>query len=86
MEAVEIARIQIDGTLEHREDHWASTILAMGIVAYGDTQDEAIEKSLEMAKHLLAHWSEHNVLAERARSAGLVVENLDNEQPYCLVL
>ena len=46
--------------LEHRNgklsSYWAARLPKLGIVGYGDTEDEAMDRAFGMAQMMLEHW------------------------------
>ena len=71
MEINKEIRIEFTGTLEKRDDYWVAKIPALGPFAYGDTAGEAKGRTLRIAEMMLAHWSEHGVMLDRLRDAGI---------------
>ena len=69
-----LVTVRLEGTLEQRGDYWASKVPALGALAYGDTAQEATDRTQRIVEVLLAHWNEHGVLDRRLRDAGVETE------------
>lgn len=73
-----LVTVRLEGTLEQRDDYWASKVPALGALAYGDTAQEATDRTQKIVEVLLAHWNERGELDRRLRDAGVKTEE---EQP-----